>query len=104
MKEINVELLLGKKVVDSDGKKVGRIHEISVERGEESCPVEAYYVGGRAILVRMARWAVPRASGFLESRLLHPYRIAWNELDLSDPDHPRATVTKDQLRAATPRT
>jgi sporulation protein YlmC with PRC-barrel domain len=105
MREINVELLIGKKVVDPDGKGVGRIHEISVQRGEESCPVEAYYVGGRALLVRMARWAVPhRMSSALESKLLHPYRIRWDEMDLSDPEHPRTTVVRDQLRTTTPRT
>jgi sporulation protein YlmC with PRC-barrel domain len=105
MREINVEQLIGKKVVDSDGQKVGTIHEISVERGEESCPVEAYYVGKRALLVRVAQWAVPsKASSFLQSKMLNPYRIAWDEMDLSDPEHPRTTVNKEQLRTSRPRT
>jgi PRC-barrel domain protein len=105
MKEINVELLIGKKVVDSDGKKVGTIHEIVVERGNEWCPVEAYYVGTRALLVRIAQWAVPvRVSSYLESKMLRPFRIAWEQMDLSDPEHPRTTVSKDQLRTSPPRT
>lgn len=105
MKEINVELLIGTEVVDSEGKTVGTIHEIVVERGEESCPVEAYYVGTRALLVRIAQWAVPGgAKSYLESKMLRPFRIGWDEMDLSDPEHPRTTASKDQLRTSPPRT
>lgn len=105
MKEINVELLIGRKVVDSDGKKVGRIEEISAERGDESCAVEAYYVGTRALLVRIAQWAAPSgASGYIESKMLRPFRIPWDQMDLSDPERPRTTVSRDQLRTSPPRT
>jgi hypothetical protein len=98
MMEISVEHLLGKHVVDSDGKKLGRIHEITAERAEDSCTVNAYLVGGRAMIVRIARWAVPNSlSGKLESKLFRPYWIAWDKMDLSDPDHPRATVTRTEL-------
>jgi sporulation protein YlmC with PRC-barrel domain len=101
MKEIAVEKLVGRKVVDSDGRELGRIHEIRAERGEESCAVEAYYVGGRALILRVAQWAVPSSIGSkLESKLLNPFRIAWDEMDLSDPQHPRTTVARDQLRRA----
>ena len=99
MKEIAVEKLIGRQVVDSEGRKLGRIHEIRAQRGEESCPVEAYYVGGRAMILRIAQWAVPSSIGVnLRSKLLNPFRIAWDELDLSDPEHPRATVGRDKLR------
>jgi sporulation protein YlmC with PRC-barrel domain len=99
MKEIAAHKLIGRKVVDSDGRKVGRIHEISVERGEQNCPVEAYYVGGRAMLLRLASWALPFSlSNPLKERATKPFRIAWDEMDLSDPEHPRTTVRKDDLR------
>ena len=99
MKEISVEQLIGRHVVDSDGKKLGRIHEISAERGEDSCLVDAYYVGGRALIVRIARWAVPnKMSSALESKLVRPFRIPWDEMDLSDPRHPRATMSKEQIK------
>ncbi len=99
MKEISVEQLLGTRVVDSEGNKLGRIHEISAQRGEDSCLVDAYYVGGRAMVVRIARWAVPNSiSSAIESKLLRPYRIAWDEMDLSDPRHPRVRLTKEQIR------
>ena len=99
MKEIKVELLIGKQVIDSDGRKVGRIHEIRAERGEESCPVEAYYVGTRAMLIRVAQWAVPQQmSSYLESRILKPFRINWDQMDLSDPERPRLKCRVDDLK------
>ncbi|MFN2603121.1 MAG: PRC-barrel domain-containing protein [Gemmatimonadaceae bacterium] len=101
MKEIDAHKLIGRKILDSEGKKVGRIHEISVERGEQSCPVEAYYIGGRAMLLRIASWALPfRFSNPLQSKLSRPLRISWEQMDLSDPEHPRTTVPKDALGTA----
>lgn len=98
MMEIPVERLLGKRVVDSEGRNLGRIHEISAERGEDSCTVEAYYVGGRAMIVRIARWAVPhQLSSKLEEKLFRPYWIAWDKMDLSDPSRPRAMVSRKEL-------
>ena len=98
MTEIPVELLLGKRVVDSEGKNLGRIHEIDAERNEDSCVVDTYYVGGPAIIVRIARWAVPNSlSSKLESKLFRPFRVPWDEMDLSDPRHPRTTVKKSEL-------
>ncbi len=98
MKEISVEQLLDKQVVDCDGRKVGRIHDIRVDRGEESCPVEAYLVGERALLQRLASWAVPAHIGrSIQARLARPFAIPWDQMDLGDPHHPRATVRKKEL-------
>jgi hypothetical protein len=38
--EINAELLLGRKVVDVNGEKVGRIEEFQVERRDDACLVD----------------------------------------------------------------
>jgi sporulation protein YlmC with PRC-barrel domain len=101
MKEISISELLGKRVVDSEGQPVGRIHEIRVERGDEFCPVEAYIVGKRAVLQRLASWAVPSHIGqMIESRIAKGFGIAWNQMDLSDPEHPRTTVPKKDLSRA----
>jgi len=43
--EINVELLIGRKVRDVDGEKVGRIEEFRVERDERSLVLDSYLVG-----------------------------------------------------------
>jgi sporulation protein YlmC with PRC-barrel domain len=99
MREIRVEKLVGRRVVDSDGKRVGRIHEIRADRSEAACNVESYLVGTRAVLERMAQWAVPARFGTLiRSKLTRPFSIPWDQMDLSDPLHPRTTVTREELR------
>ena len=101
MKEISISELLGKRVVDSDGQQIGRIHEIRVQRGDEFCPVEEYIVGKRAVLQRIASWAVPSPIGqMIESRIAKGFGIRWDQLDLSDVEHPRTTVRKDELKRA----
>ncbi len=98
MREISISQLLGKRVVDSNGEPIGRIHEIRVERGDESCPVEEYLVGKRAILQRLATWAVPSHIGrMIESRIAKGFGIPWDQMDLTDPEHPRTTVRKEEL-------
>ena len=101
MKEVRVERLLGTRVVDSEGRSVGRIHEILAERGEKACTVESFHVGSRALIERLANWAVPARFGrAIESKLARPFSIPWDQLDLSDPAHPRTTVPKKDLRRA----
>jgi len=101
MKEVHVEHLLGRRVVDSEGRSVGRIHEIVAERGHSACSVESFHVGKRALVERLANWAVPARFGrVIQSRLTRPFSIPWEQLDLSDPAHPRTTVPKKELRRA----
>jgi len=99
MMEIHVEKLVGRRVVDSAGNRIGRIHEIRAERGGQSCAVESYLVGTGALIGRLAQWAVPARFGTLiRSKLTRPFSIPWDQMDLGDPLHPRTTVTKEQLR------
>lgn len=97
-REARVEALIGRKVLDVDGRKVGRIEELVAEwQGTDLVVVEAH-VGPGALLERVVDLAtlVPY-SGTLRHRLRNMRRIPWHQLDLSDPDHPRATVRRDDL-------
>lgn len=100
--EINVELLLGIKVRDVDGENVGRIEELRVERDddEKSCLVEAYLIGTSALIERLSAWTLVRPiTRFLNSRDLYSvYRVPWQDMDLSDPQHPRLRIAKGDLR------
>ena len=100
--EINVELLLGTKVCDIDGEDVGRIEELRVERGGESCLVEAYLIGASAVISRLSASTLVRPiRGFLSTRRLYSaYQVPWQEMDLSDPHHPRLRIAKRDLRHA----
>ena len=99
--EIRAELLLGRQVVDVNGKHVGHIEElIAEERGGETVIVE-FHAGRGAMAERMSAHGVAMIFlGIFGARRRgsqKPYRINWRDLDLSDPLHPRTTKPVDEL-------
>ena len=100
--EINIEQLLGTKVSDVDGHDVGRIEEFRVERDGKSCLVDAYLIGASALIQRLSAWTLVRPiERFLNARRIYTiYRVPWQDMDLSDPHHPRLRVHKRDLRHA----
>jgi hypothetical protein len=100
--EWKVELLLGTKICDVDGEDVGRIEELRVQRGDKACLVEAYLVGASALIERLSAWTLIRPiKAFLGTRKLYTiYQVPWEDMDLSDPHHPRLRVAKRDLRHA----
>jgi sporulation protein YlmC with PRC-barrel domain len=100
--DINVELLLGTKVLDVDGVNVGRIEELRVERVEKACVVEAYLIGTSALIERLSAWTLVRPiRRFLNGRnLTSVYRIPWQDMDLTDPKNPRLRIAQRDLRHA----
>jgi hypothetical protein len=101
--EVNVELLLNTKVSDVDGEEVGRIEELHIRRADKACLVEAYLIGASALIERLSAWTLVRPiTRFLRSRssVYSLYRVAWQDMDLSDPKHPRVRIAKRDLRHA----
>ena len=100
--EINAELLIGRKVRDVDGEKVGRIGEIKVERDDKSCVLDSYLIGSSALIERMSAWTLvrPIARALHGRRFYSLYQVPWQDMDLSDPHHPRLRITKRDLRHA----
>lgn len=100
--EIKIELLLGTEVHDVDGKGIGRIEEFRVERDEKACLVEAYLIGASALIERLSAWTLVRPiKQFLGVRNLYTlYQVPWQDMDLSDPRHPRLRIAKRDLRHA----
>jgi sporulation protein YlmC with PRC-barrel domain len=100
--EIKVELLLGTKVCDIDGASIGRIEEFRVERDERACLIEAYLIGASALIERLSAWTLVRPiKNFLGVRKLYTlYQVPWEDMDLSDPRHPRLRIAKRDLRHA----
>lgn len=97
-REINLELLLGRKVHDSQGLFVGRIEEIVAERRGGEYVVREYLLGRAALLNRFS----VRVKGLMNFRLFGKpshdgYRVPWEKLDLSDDEHPRITCDKEEL-------
>ena len=101
--DVHVELLLGTKVRDTDGNVVGRIEEFRVERDDKSCRIESYLVGASALIERLSAWSLvrPIARALHARKLYLLYEVPWQDMDLSDPKHPRLRIAARDLRHAT---
>jgi sporulation protein YlmC with PRC-barrel domain len=97
--EVNAELLIGRKVCDANGEKVGRIEEFRVKRDDKTCLVEGYLVGASAMIDRLSAWTLIRPiNKALRGRVFSVYEVPWEQMDLSDPEHPKLRIPKSELR------
>lgn len=95
MKTVHFELLLGRKVRDSEGRKAGRLLAVRVEVEGEDCVVREYHLGTAALLTRLGLSAGMIAGLPVRSE---PLRVPWEKMDLRDPRHPRLTCPLAELK------
>ena len=100
--DVHVELLLGSKVYDANGEKVGRIEEFRAAHKDESCLVESYLIGASAMIERLSAWTLvrPIARALNARKLYFLYDVPWQDMDLSDPKRPTVRLPKRDLRHA----
>jgi hypothetical protein len=91
--ELRADLLLGTKVRSLDGATVGRIEELRAEREHSYWVVTEFHLGPTALIERLA----VRHLGWTLPGRVHGYRVRWDQIDLTDPDHPRLTCATDDL-------
>jgi hypothetical protein len=95
VKTIHFEHLLGRRVLDPEGKKVGRILAVSTERDGEDCVVHEYMLGTAALMTRLGLSA-GRLIGVPIRR--KPLCVPWDLLDLRDPKKPRLKCSFGELK------
>lgn len=99
-REIHLEQLLGRRVLDSTGKPVGRLEEVRAEQKGADWVIQEYLVGLPALLERLSAWTI--ALGILHlfgARKIHGgYRVPWEQLDLANPEHLRLRCTLQELK------
>ena len=94
-KQVRLQDIVGKRVVDSDGRIAGRLEEVFAEVKGDQCRVVEYRLGANAALARLGISA-RRLTGLAgDSKLL---RIPWDALDISDPENLRLLVSVDEIR------
>lgn len=101
-REVHLELLLGRAVHDANGERVGEIEEVRVDTGAGEWQVQEYITGPIGALERLASaelglWLVGLLGG---GKSPAGYRIPWQQLDLTDPRHPRVRCLKAELERA----
>ncbi|MGA8810598.1 MAG: PRC-barrel domain containing protein [Thermoanaerobaculia bacterium] len=99
---MKLELLLGARVVDVNGARVGRIEEVLADRDGDELLVTHYLVGRYGLFERFSILHI--GIGLLRylgsrARSVDPHRIPWDRMDLSDADHPRLTCAIDELKS-----
>ena len=94
--KIHFELLLGKLVRDPEGARVGHILAVRAEREGDDCVVRDFELGTAALLSRLGISAARVAGLPVRSE---PLRVPWDQLDLSDPEHPRLRCLLSELGA-----
>ena len=92
--KVHLELLLGREVHDSEGKRMGRILSVTAERQGDDCVVQEFLLGPAALLRRLGISTlhvigVPRRK---------PLAVPWDQLDLSDPERPCLRCRGDELK------
>ena len=94
---IHVELLLGEKVFALNGLVIGRLEEIRTEINKGHFFVSEFLVGKYVLFERLAAWRIGRSLLRVLGKRQEGYRIRWNQIDLTDPEHPRVLCDVDEL-------
>jgi hypothetical protein len=96
--QLHVELLLGEKVFALNGLPIGRVEEFRTVINRGHYFVSEFLVGKYAVFERLAAWRIGRALlSVLGVGGREGYRIRWDQLDLTDPHHPRLLCDVDEL-------
>jgi len=98
--EINLELLVGRRVFSLNGKSIGHLEEVRAELSGGECLIEEYLVGTYAVAERLAALSIGRALlRLLGATKKHEgYRVPWDKLDLTDPSRPRLLCAVSELK------
>ena len=96
--EVNLELLLGRRVYALNGKSVGRLEEARAELKPGECRVTEFLIGKYALFERLSAWEIVRAIlGLFGTIFRSGYRVPWDKIDLSNPERLRLTCSVSEL-------
>lgn len=92
-RELRLDRLLGRRVVAANNQAVGRLEEFRAEKRGSGYVITEYVIGAAGLIERLHVGVRSlfglRGGGFV---------AGWDQLDLSDPDHPRLTCPVEALR------
>ena len=97
---LDLQDLLGRKVHDTNGRCAGRIEEVIARKHGGDYLVEEFHFGRQALLERLSVTGLSMTFlSFIGARR-HPasHLATWEQLDLSDPSHPRLRCRTDDLK------
>lgn len=97
--EVHLERLLGRKVRDVDGARIGPIEEVIAEEQGDEWVIKEYIVGRAALFDRLsARVLGQQVMRVFGAKTHGGYHVPWEQMDLSDPLKPRLLCPKQKLK------
>jgi sporulation protein YlmC with PRC-barrel domain len=99
MRELNADLLIGRRVYALNGRSIGRLQDIRVERRGDECVVTEYLVGVYGLFERLAASDIGRTvlRTLRARRSGGGYAVPWRQLDLNDAQRPRLRCSVEDL-------
>jgi hypothetical protein len=98
LREVRLDRLLGRQVMGANNRPVGRIEEFRAEARGTRYVVSEYAIGVGGLMERLGVGVKAlfggRGGGYL---------ARWDQIDISDPDHPRLTCPVADLRKLGPK-
>jgi sporulation protein YlmC with PRC-barrel domain len=94
-REVRLERLIGKRVVDATGQSMGSVEDLEAEPDGDTYLVTHVLLGPDQWLARLRAFAhqLPTMRALGIGRKARVRRVPWTWLDLSDPEHPRLRET-----------
>ncbi|MFL5260610.1 MAG: hypothetical protein ACJ8AS_12720 [Hyphomicrobiales bacterium] len=98
-RELQLEALIGRKVLGPNGEDVGRLEEAVAELRGSECRITEFHAGTYAFFERLSALTIGRAllKLFGKHTGARAYRIPWAKLDLADPQSPRLLCPVSEL-------
>ena len=91
---IRLDRLVGRQVHTAGKRRVGRLEEFRAVRRGNSWVVTEYVIGAAGLTERLGLGV----RQILGKKQAGGYVARWDQLDLSDPEHPRLTCPVEELR------
>ena len=92
--EMRLDRLLGRAVLARNNHSVGRLEEFRAEMRDGGCVITEFVIGVAGLFERLGVGV-----RLLFGRRIGGYVARWDQIDLTDPEHPRLTCPIDELRA-----
>jgi hypothetical protein len=90
---LRLDALLGRAIYTADGRRLGRLEEFRAIRHDADWRINEYVIGTAGLVERLGL----AARVIVGLRRRFGYVARWDQVDLSNPHHPRVRCPVDQL-------
>lgn len=90
-REVHLDQLLGRQVFAPNNQRIGHLEEFRVEKRGNGYVVTEYVIGVAGLVERLG-------VALLFGKRRAGYVARWDQVDVSDPVHPRLTCPASELR------